>query len=150
MILGKKKQKESINYEYKEFCLQDTCSIFNKNEISTILISGKLDDNYNSLVYQSLQHYFYNVIPKYISSYLNANTFGDIYIGIDDSGEITGIPILNNINHNIIYDLFYKSISTLLNFFDNIHNYVSISILPLIIYKSLFNNIFFYKLFLYF
>ena len=70
MILGRKKHKESINCEYKEFCLQHTCSIYNKNEISTILISGTLNDNYNSLVYQSLQHYFINVIPKYISSYL--------------------------------------------------------------------------------
>ncbi len=146
MILGRKKHKESINCEYKEFCLQHTCSIYNKNEISTILISGALNDNYNSLVYQSLQHYFINVIPKYISSYLNANTFGDIYIGIDDSGEITGIPILNNINHNIIYDLFYKSILNLLTFFDNIHNYVSISIIPLIIDKSLINNNSFDKL----
>ena len=145
MILGKKIQKESINSEYKEFCLQHVSSMYNKNEISIILNSGKLCDDYNSLVYQSLQHYFFTFVPKYISSYLNANTFGDIFIGIDDTGEITGIPILNNINHNIIYGLYYKCISDLLQFND-IYNYISISILPLIIDESLVNNVLFDKL----
>ena len=145
MILGKKIQKESFNSEYKEFCLQHVSCMYNKNEISIILSSGKLCDDYNSLIYQSLQHYFFNFIPKYISSYLNANTFGDIFIGIDDSGEITGIPILNNINHNIIYGLYYKCISDLIQFND-IYNYISISIIPLNIDKTLINNILFDKL----
>ena len=145
MILGKKIEKESINSEYKEFCLQQVSSMYNKNEISIILNSGKLCDDYNSLVYQSLQHYFFTFIPKYISSYLNANTFGDIFIGIDDNGEITGIPILNNINHNIIYGLYYKAITDLLEFND-VYNYISISILPLTIDTSLLNNVLLDKL----
>lgn len=147
MLLGSKTGKESISCEYKEFCIKISTLPYNKNEILQILNNGKLSNKYNSIVYQSLEFYFHNILPKYISSYLNANTHGNFYIGINDFGEITGIPILNNINYKLIHNFFHYSISSFLSNFNNIFSYVSLSIIPLTINKTFLNNNEFYKLY---
>tara|TARA_Y100000816_G_scaffold272296_1_gene237605 strand:+ start:348 stop:1349 length:1002 start_codon:yes stop_codon:yes gene_type:complete len=141
MILGDINDLETLNNEYKEFCLKTSYdAIYSKKNILNILNSGKLSNNYNSLIYQSIEFYFNNYIPKYISSFLNSNNSGNIFIGINDKGENTGIPILNYMNSTIINNLFYSALyKHILNFY-KFSKYVTIDIIPLTINTKLINN----------
>jgi hypothetical protein len=86
---------ETNECELKELCLKN--------------ISGDLPDEFNEkftlntqkLVDQSLEYYSQYIIPRYISAFINTqriqntNNISTLYIGIDDFGQITGIPVLN-------------------------------------------------------
>lgn len=112
MILGYFFGKESINFEFKEFCLQiNITQFYDEKEIYDIIQHGKLTNKYNSLIYQSIQQYFINTIPKYLTSFFNANINGKFILGINDIGEITGIPCMHNIDHNIIQSFFDETIN---------------------------------------
>lgn len=95
MLLGDQlNQKETLNIEYKEFCLKT--NIFNNfslNEIKCIINSGNINCKFNDLIYKNIEIYFKLYIPKYASAFHNSNIQnGSLYIGINDYGEITGIP----------------------------------------------------------
>lgn len=50
------------------------------------------------LVNPSVEYCLQWVFPKYLSSFCNSRIRGDLYLGISDDGEITGIPHLNTLN----------------------------------------------------
>ena len=63
----------------------------------------------------------------------NIKTLLFIFIGINDKGENTGIPILNYMNSTIINNLFYSALyKHILNFY-KFSKYVTIDIIPLTI-----------------
>ena len=101
LILGDQHplQNESLEIEFKEFCFNENINInLSQKFINEIVYKGKISENnekiFNENVYKNIDYYFYKYIPKYISSYLNAKINGKLFIGIDDFGEITGIPFL--------------------------------------------------------
>ena len=51
-----------------------------------------------------------SIIPKYISSFSGSNISGELYIGIDDYGEITGIPYYGILQKSTILNIIGSSI----------------------------------------
>lgn len=106
MILGDqfKFQYESLNIEFKEFCLTVDNYIlhdfFNIKKITDTGVMTQVDMyNFNKLILDTLEKYIIKYIPRYASAFLNSNIQDpQLYIGIDDYGEITGIPFFGSID----------------------------------------------------
>ena len=109
LCLGYTQDKESLHTEYKEFCLQVPSSImYSPTMIQKMIDSGVLDKDYNSLVYQSIEIYCTNVFPKNIVAFMNAEIDGEIILGVNDFGEITGIPCIGTLNEKIVKNMFVR------------------------------------------
>jgi len=106
MFLGESfPMKESLQIEFKEFCLKNYIyDYYDKAELYNIVSTGKLDEHtrFNKLIYDSLLKYITYYIPKYASAFSNCDVYGSLYIGINDYGEITGVPFIGNIDINIL------------------------------------------------
>ena len=87
---------ESKTDEFKEFSIkQDPISFCTAEEIIELVKTGKLVDNFNDVIMSNLNHYFKFYVPKYISAFGNMkgeDPYANLYIGINDFGEITGVP----------------------------------------------------------
>ena len=141
LILGHQCPKETLHTEYKEFCLQVQANLFySESEILAILETGVLGENYNSLIYQSLNSYFANTFPKNIVAFLNAGICGDLYLGINDDGEVTGIPFLGSPNITTIKKQIHKNLSNYIVNYQNIRKYVDTEICELNVNRSLLDN----------
>lgn len=94
---------ESLCTEYKEFCLKKCIyDYYTRDEINTIIETGVLNDDFNEIIYDTLQKYFVYYLPKYASGFSNCESEGTLYIGVNDFGEVTGIPLIGTINTEII------------------------------------------------
>jgi hypothetical protein len=84
--------EESLEVEFKEFCFHEY--EMSSDEIHDIVKKGKIKNktNFNQDIYKNIKHYFYKYIPKYTSAFINAGINGDLIFGVNDYGEITGIP----------------------------------------------------------
>ena len=87
---------ETLDREFKEFCLKtEIKKIFSKCEIYQIIKNGVLPGKYNKIVLNNIKLYIQSYFPKYICSFHNNKDAVfhrmNIYIGIDDHSEITGI-----------------------------------------------------------
>ena len=87
---------ESLEVEFKEFCFNEIQ--IDTKKINEIVNSGKVyrKDNFDQDIYKNIKCYFYKYIPKYISSFINANINGELIFGVNDYGEITGIPFFGS------------------------------------------------------
>ncbi len=90
--------EESLEVEFKEFCLIE--NDISSDEIYDIVKKGKITNklNFNNEIYKTIKHYFYKYIPKYTSAFINAGISGDLIFGVNDFGEITGIPFIGSKN----------------------------------------------------
>lgn len=91
--------RECLHREYKEFCLKNNiCEYYDQHTIKGIVGTGILPKSFNHVVYDSLKRYIYDYVPKYASAFSNTNLgkekIGTLYIGINDFGEVTGIPLV--------------------------------------------------------
>ncbi len=90
---------EDLHTEFKEFCLKMDLDIFMEDEdIENILIEKKWDPNLSRAIHKSIDLYLTNVLRKYICSFSNSRIDGKFIIGVDDYGEITGIPFMGSLN----------------------------------------------------
>lgn len=89
--------EESLEVEFKEFCLNN---INVQNEQINEYITGKINNKiqFNQDIYKNIKYYFYKYIPKYTSAFINANINGELIIGVNDYGEITGVPFFGSKN----------------------------------------------------
>ena len=111
--------KETVNIEFKEFCLRLSPSvIMNTNDILYMIHTGKWSDKMTYLIENNLKNYFEFMFPKYLASYWNSNINGNLVIGINDYGEITGIPFLNTMDESSVK----KMVQTYIN--DSIKNHI--------------------------
>ena len=95
--------RESLCDEFKEFCLKKSIyDYYTREEIDTIIDTGILKDDFNKVIYDTLQKYFLFYLPKYASGFSNCTHDGTLYIGVNDFCEVTGIPILGNIDKELI------------------------------------------------
>lgn len=88
--------EESLEVEFKEFCLYE--HEMSTEEIHEIVKKGKIKNktHFNQEIYKNIKHYFYKYIPKYTSAFINAGISGDLIFGVNDYGEITGIPFIGS------------------------------------------------------
>ena len=98
MILGDHHQhvNESLSVEFKTFCLNiDSESLYDIFDVEKMCKDGIIHDHsqFNNIILKSIKYYFYKYIPRYTSAFLNSNIKNaELYFGVDDFGEITGIP----------------------------------------------------------
>lgn len=98
--------KETLIIEYKNWSLKYISMNvwYSKEKIYEIVTTGKLSLDFNIITEHNLYQYLLCYIPKYISVYGNATDipYGEVYIGISDCGEITGIPYLGILTDEVI------------------------------------------------
>jgi len=114
LILGDQHyyKSESLNVEFKEFCLDVSHDSLNIDDIcKTGIIKYNEIDVFNKLILNNIEKYFIKYIPRYMSAFINSNIDNaELLIGVDDFGEITGIPFFGtfedfNLFINLIIDL---------------------------------------------
>jgi hypothetical protein len=97
--------RESLEEELKEFTLKiDPIKYFDENDIKEIVLTGKVDpDRFNMMIADNINHYFKFYLPKYIACFGNSQlTHGNIYMGVNDFSEITGIPYFGNLTTSFV------------------------------------------------
>jgi len=103
---------ESLEHEFKEFMFKISPDLyFPTEDIKSFVKTGILKENeFNSFVIENLKQYIYFYLPKYISAFGNCDEIneGYLYIGVNNIGEITGIPFLGVLNIDMIQN-FIKS-----------------------------------------
>jgi hypothetical protein len=99
LVLGDThKQNESLNIEFKEFCLNiDPDVLYDTLDVKKLCIDGIVEDKdeFNNIVLKTIQYYIYKYIPRYTSAFLNSNVNNaELVFGVDDFSEITGVPFI--------------------------------------------------------
>lgn len=110
--LGSQYTNETFNDEFKKFTFdRDEIKVHEKRNFFDIFFkTGKFNSTVNKYTKERLAHYLKNYIPKYTVCFLNSNEQHNLshfdsflYIGIDDDGIITGIPIDSSENLNDLH-----------------------------------------------
>ena len=115
-MLGGYYGEESLNTEFKQFCNQFPSLLeeyFNEDELEEFLLNGRWTDKVNDLVNENIINYMAYIPQKYISCFGNSKIKGNLIIGVDDSGEITGIPYNGNLDLDYIKSLLKNTMPTL-------------------------------------
>jgi hypothetical protein len=97
--------EEDLQNEFKEFYLKiDISSFLTFEEIKHMVLTGELCRGFNEIIFCNLKQYINTYLPKYISTFSNTEDIseGHLYIGINDFGEITGIPFAGILDEDII------------------------------------------------
>lgn len=113
MFLGQRlNQPESLTWEYKEFCLKTNAyEYFDIDEIEKIVFTGKIMPEFNTIIQDNLRSYFLSYIPKYASAFSNCDSDkGVLHVGVDDYGEVTGIPYMGKLNIGMILPYLRESL----------------------------------------
>lgn len=104
--------KESLEDEFKEFMFKITPEFyFTQEQISSCIRTGILDEKiFNDFVLENLNQYLQIYLPKYISAFGNSEDVKDgyLYMGVNNAGELTGIPFLGSINTFDITKILYS------------------------------------------
>lgn len=105
-------EKESLEHEFKEFCLkQCILNYYDIGEIENIIHTGVLDRNFNKIIDKNIEVYFMYYIPKYMAAFSNCDVKnGFLSVGINDYGEITGIPYFGDLNKSNLQSYLLKAI----------------------------------------
>ena len=89
-------QKESMNMEYKEFCMKDyVYNFFSSKQIHLLLHKCIFPKKFNDIILYNIHRYMEIYIPKYMSAFHNCSgkhSEMNFMIGVNDFAEITGIP----------------------------------------------------------
>ena len=107
MLLGDVLDSEDMDTEYKEFCFKNNVyDIFSKRDIHDFVMTNRWLPNLNEAIIENLHKYFSFYVPKYMSAFHNSRkALCKLYIGVNDYGEITGIPFKGNLR---IYSEYFK------------------------------------------
>lgn len=96
---------EDLQNEFKEFYLKlDISSFLTFEEIKHMVTSGEICRGFNEIIFCNLKQYINVYLPKYISAFNNTEEIseGHFYIGINDFGEITGIPFVGDLDVDVV------------------------------------------------
>lgn len=121
MYLGQQMtENETLQNEYKEFCIKtNVFSYYTQDELDQIIQTGKVTNNFNNLILDNLKLYCDIYIPKYASAFANSKILnGNLQIGVNDNGEITGVPFCGELSEYQIIKLVEKTKNKFL--FDNV------------------------------
>lgn len=122
--------KESLNHEFKKFTI-DRDDIMNRiidrQSFDLFFRSGKINNNIDENIKERLSLYLRSYIPKYTVCFFNTplnngkfNKESFLYIGINDDGIISGIPINPRTNFDEFYEFLLYEISKAIH--DNLYN----------------------------
>ena len=96
MYLGEQmKESETLENEYKEFCIKTNLfDYYTQLDLDDIIKTGKFDGSiFNNMILDNLNLYCDIYVPKYGSSFTNSKIKnGSLQIGVNDNGEVTGVP----------------------------------------------------------
>ena len=100
MLLGDVLDSEDVHTECKEFCFKNNVyDIFSKRDIHDFVMTNRWLPNLNEAIIENLHKYFSFYVPKYMSAFHNSRkALCKLYIGVNDYGEITGIPFRKSAN----------------------------------------------------
>lgn len=102
--------KENLNTEFKEFTFHNSGLLINNQIAEYYCLNYHFD--FNSSVLKNLKRYIRNYIPKYTCAFLNANTKGELYIGVNDYGFVKGIPFQGDLPIDSIKKRIFDTIQT--------------------------------------
>merc|ERR1711907_407116 len=103
--------KENKELEFKEFCIKTPLDTnISPQEAEEILEKRIWNPKLQPVIIKNLNIYIDSYLPKYICTFINTNINGTFYIGINDYGEITGIPFMYEMKQELIIDLIKESI----------------------------------------
>lgn len=101
--LGGNYGKEDLQTEFKELCLQIALDLYiTDSEAEEILEKKIWNPKLQFAIDDTIQIYLTSVIPKYVTSFSGSSINGELFIGIDDFGEITGIPYYGEMSKSTI------------------------------------------------
>ena len=108
---------EDLETEFKTFCIRGYFELdISIEEAEDILENHKWYIKLTICINKTILFYFNNVFPKYISSFCNSNVNGSFIMGVDDDGEISGIPFYGTPNLDEIKASVLESITNNITF----------------------------------
>ena len=88
--------RESINVEFKEFCLKESVyNLLNKRQLRSLIYDSCFPKRFNDLILFNIYKYLEVYLAKYVSSFHNCSTRHShmtFIVGVNDDAEVTGIP----------------------------------------------------------
>lgn len=102
---------EDLEIEHKEFTLNKSRYELSKSKTIEFLKTLQFTEEVNNLIVNNILLYFSIYLPKYLTSYCNSGINGELNLGINDWGIITGIPMKQKIDKLVIE----KQINTIVN-----------------------------------
>ena len=95
--------REDLYTEFKAVCIKGYLDLdLSMQEAEELLDNEQWNNKLTPPIINTLKIYFNNILPKYISSFCNSKLHGSFIMGIEDCGEITGIPIYGEIDREYI------------------------------------------------
>ena len=120
--------REELATEFKEVCLKLNLDLYITIEEAEEIILKKIwNPKLTPAIKDTLEIYFRNIFPKYLSSFSCSNINGSLYFGVHDHGEITGVPFMGDIDQDWIMNIIMSVIDNSIkgdqknNIMDNIH-----------------------------
>ena len=110
LTLGHFYGKETLEDESKEFHLQ-VGNILSDEILIDIIENGSWNKEFSILIQSNINIYINKFFPKYVSCAYNSKILLKLAIGVDDWGEITGIPYHGELDKTIIEKYIDISIS---------------------------------------
>jgi len=96
--------KESINVEFKEFCLKDSVyNLLSTKQLRALIYDSAFPKRFNDVILYNLFKYMEIYLGKYVSSFHNCrSTHSDMrfVVGVNDDCEITGIPFKGELKYH--------------------------------------------------
>jgi hypothetical protein len=128
--LGSQYTNETLNDEFKKFTFdrEEITSRHQRNFFEIFFGTGKINSIVDDYIKKRISLYLKNYIPKYTVCFFNSDERHNLshsdsflYIGIDDNGIITGIPVKDTENLNELHNFIETEIEKIIteNVFDN-------------------------------
>jgi len=135
--------EENEVLEFKEFYLKIHPDTYLENEkIYEIIKYGIWKSELNKIILDNIKFYLKIYIPKYVSCYFNSKNNGKLIIGINDYGEITGIPFNGNLDLQLIKNYISSNISKYLKGISSLSSIINITLIKLnVILELLEDNV---------
>jgi|SaaInlStandDraft_6_1057023.scaffolds.fasta_scaffold03376_9 hypothetical protein len=132
---------ENQTLEFKEFYLKlhpDT--YLDDDTIYEIITTGRWHDKLNMLILDNIKYYLKVYIPKYVSCYFNSQNNGKLIIGINDIGEITGIPFNGTLNLDQIKSYIMTNISQYITGINALSSAINVSLVKVNILNEILED----------
>ena len=122
---------ETESIEYKEFTFYHCGLNIDVDDAIELITNNKWI--FNKYVIKSLENMIITFLPKYTCAYLSSNIINDceLYFGVNNNGNIIGIPYQGNLDVNKIKKYIEIVYRDNIKYNGNIMNYVNISIIKL-------------------
>jgi len=111
-IMGGYIGTESLDQEYKVYCMNNLQKYFDHNIIKQLFNSiqnkNLIDKKtFNRMIKNDISNYIIEYLPKYVGNFSASNISGQLHFGISDDGIIQGIPYFG---HKISINFINKTI----------------------------------------